>query len=142
MKMKMLAAAPLAVAMVLSAPLSADAATVKRISQAKCEYSALGLRVDASRFTVRPGSTDHLYIDVQEAWNLPVVSVKLNGRAAKWRWRKPPVKNYPNEPKRASDKDPNLVSMLVLRPIVEVNWLDRRVGRKQQNITCRFYVGK
>ena len=80
---------------------------------------------------------DHVYIDIQERHDIPLQSVRINGRPAKFRWI-----NHPGGSRINMDtNDPNLVQRKMTNVPITVVWKDNRTlwgGGKL--LTCYFRV--
>ena len=81
---------------------------------------------------------DRLYIDIQERADIPLQSVLLNGRPAKFRWI-----NHPGGTRANMDtSSPNLVQATMDQIPVTVTWKDNRRFWGGGTLTCNFSVRK
>lgn len=80
---------------------------------------------------------DHVYIDIQERHDIPLQSVRINGRPAKFRWI-----NHPGGSRINMDtNDPNLVQRKMTNVPVTVVWKDNRtLWGGGDLLTCYFRV--
>ena len=80
---------------------------------------------------------DHVYIDIQERHDIPLQSVRINGRPAKFRWI-----NHPGGSRINMDtNDPNLVQRKMTNVPITVVWKDNRtLWGGGATLTCYFRV--
>lgn len=73
---------------------------------------------------------DNVYIDILARTDVPLRSVRLNGKSAKFRYVHP-------APKAGGTNSPNVVSSSWAGNI-EVTWYDYRAGKRGRIVECRF----
>ena len=82
-------------------------------------------------------TVDHLYVDIQEQKDIPLQSVRINGKPAKFRW----IENLGGSRARMDTQAPNLVQRKMTNIPLTVTWKDnRRFWGNGKLLTCSFTV--